>query len=95
MTEQAVTENPLWPRYESPGDLLDIESVPLAERGLPKSTYALLTRAASRWPDRIALTVLPAAARWREPLRCTYSQLLAAVHRYANLRHELGVRHHR
>ncbi|WP_433725499.1 acyl-CoA synthetase [Nocardia sp. CA-129566] len=92
MTEQVVTENPLWPRYESPGDLPDIESVPLAERGLPESTYALLTRAASRWPDRIALTVLPEAARWREPVRCTYSQLLADVHRYANLLHELGVR---
>lgn len=25
-------------------------------------------------------------------MRCTYSQLLAAVHRYANLLHELGVR---
>lgn len=92
MTEQVVTENPLWPRYESPGDLPDIESVPLAERGLPESTYALLTRAASRWPDRIALTVLPEAGRWREPVRCTYSQLLADVHRYANLLHELGAR---
>ncbi|MGY1945802.1 acyl-CoA synthetase [Nocardia asiatica] len=87
-----MTEHPLWPRYAEPADLPEIESVPLAERGLPESTYTLLTRAAQSWPDRTAVTVLPEAARWREPLRRTYAQLLADVHRYANLLHEIGVR---
>lgn len=91
MTEVIAATAELWPRYAEPGDLLAIESIPLAERGLPQSTYELLTRAAARWPDRVALTVLPEAARWREPLRRTFGELLADVHRYANLLRRLGV----
>ncbi|WP_446219425.1 acyl-CoA synthetase [Micromonospora sp. IBHARD004] len=82
----------LWPDYATPADLAAIEAVPLEARGLPESTYALLARAATRWPDRTALNVLPDAARWREPLRRTFAELLAEVHRYANLLHDLGVR---
>lgn len=91
MTEITAATAELWPRYAEPGDLLAIESIPLAERGLPQSTYELLSRAAARWPDRVALTVLPEAARWREPLRRTLGELLADVHRYANLLRRLGV----
>ncbi|MEV6336320.1 acyl-CoA synthetase [Nocardia vinacea] len=86
-----TTTDLLWPRYSGPGDLAEIESLPLAERGLPESTYALLVRATALWPDRNALTVLPEAARWREPLQCSYSELLSDVHRYANLLHRLGI----
>ncbi|MET8778910.1 acyl-CoA synthetase [Nocardia sp. NPDC004654] len=91
-TLAASAEDLLWPRYAEPEDLAAIESVPLAARGLPESTYALLVRAAARWPRREAITVLPEAARWREPLRRSYAELLADVHRHANLLHELGVR---
>ena len=63
-----------------------------APAACPRSTYALLARAATLWPDRTAVTVLPDAARWPEPLRRTFAELLADVHRYANLLHELGVR---
>src|SRR4029450_1297328 len=69
-----------------------IEAVPLAARGLPKSTYALLARAATRWPDDTAITGLPDAAREREPLQRTFGEPLADVHRTANLLHRLGVR---
>ena len=62
-----MTEDLLWPDYATPDDLATIEAVPLEKRGLPESTYALLTRAATRWPDRTAISVLPDAARWREP----------------------------
>ncbi|WP_040687963.1 acyl-CoA synthetase [Nocardia vinacea] len=86
-----TTTDLLWPRYSGPGDLAEIESLPLAERGLPESTYALLVRATQLWPDRNALTVLPEAARWREPLQRSYSELLSDVHRYANLLHRLGI----
>jgi len=86
-----MTGTSLWPRYAEPGDLAAIEAVPLADRGLPESTYALLRRAAAVWTDRPATTVLPAAARWREPVRRTFAELLADVHRYANLLRELGV----
>ena len=85
-------EDLLWPPSVTPTDLAAIEAVPLAARGLPESTYALLTRAATRWPDRTAITVLPDAARWREPLRRTFADLLADVHRCANLLYGLGVR---
>ncbi|WP_037321393.1 acyl-CoA synthetase [Amycolatopsis orientalis] len=87
-----MTGASLWPRYAEPADLAAIEAVPLAERGLPESTYALLSRAAGWWPDHPATTVLPEAARWREPVRRTFAELLADVHRYANLLWELGIR---
>ena len=91
-TTTATGDDLLWPPYEAPSDLAAIEAVPLAARGLPESTYALLTRAARRWPERPAITVLPEAARCREPLHRTFGELLADVHRYANLLHRLGVR---
>ncbi|MEV6825976.1 acyl-CoA synthetase [Amycolatopsis sp. NPDC051102] len=87
-----MTGGSLWPSYAGPGELAAIEAVPLAERGLPESTYALLSRAAGAWPDRPATTVLPDAVRWREPVRRTFAELLADVHRYANLLRDLGVR---
>jgi fatty-acyl-CoA synthase len=87
-----MTEDLLWPRYATPDDLATIEAVPLEKRGLPDSTYALLVRAAARWPHRTAMTVMPEAARWREPKRHTFAELLADVHRYANLLLKLGRR---
>ena len=87
-----MTTDLLWPRYAVPTDLATIEAVPLRDRGLPESSYALLTRAARMWPDRLALTVLPDGARWREPVQRSFSELLDDVHRYANLLHRLGVR---
>jgi fatty-acyl-CoA synthase len=87
-----VTGDLLWPRYADPADLAAIEAVPLETRGLPESTYALLARAAERWPEKLAVTALPGAGRWRDPLRRTFAELLADVHRHANLLHRLGVR---
>ncbi|MGO4614974.1 acyl-CoA synthetase [Nocardia sp. 2YAB30] len=92
MTDDLITADLLWPRYAGPSDLPEIESVPLAEPRLPESTYALLVRAAELWPQRTAVAVLPEAAQWREPLRRGLAELLADVHRYANLLYELGVR---
>jgi len=84
----------LWPRYSTPTDLADIESVPLAQRGLPESTYALLARAATLWPDRTALRVLPDATRWTEPTCRTFGELLIDVHKTANMLRDLGVQRH-
>jgi fatty-acyl-CoA synthase len=89
-----MTEDLLWPPYATPADLEVIEQVPLAARGLPESTYALLVRAAENWPDRTAISVLPGEADWRQPARRTFAELLADVHRYANQMHQLGVRRH-
>jgi fatty-acyl-CoA synthase len=82
----------LWPAYAGPGDLAAIEAVPLADRGLPGTTYELLLRAARLWPDRVALSVLPGGDRWECPAQRTYAELLRDVHRYANVLHTLGVR---
>jgi fatty-acyl-CoA synthase len=64
----------------------------LAQRGLPASTYDVLCRAAALWPRRTALSVLPEASRWRDHSGTTFAELLAAVHRAANLLHDLGIR---
>ena len=82
----------LWPTYDGPGDLAAIESVPLADRGLPATTHELLVRAARLWPDRVARSVLPDGDRWDQPAERTFAELLADVHRYANVFHALGVR---
>ena len=81
----------LWPHYASPADIKHIESVPLTQRGLPESTYAALARAAAMWPDRTAVTVLPDATRWEEPTHRTFGELLADVHRTANMLRDIGV----
>ncbi|HET9173357.1 MAG TPA: acyl-CoA synthetase [Actinospica sp.] len=81
----------LWPRYAEPADVARIEEVPLSERGLPESTYELLARAARLWPDKPAVTVLPEAARWREPYQRTYTELIEEVHRIANALRRFGV----
>jgi fatty-acyl-CoA synthase len=81
----------LWPHYATPADLEDIESIPLAHRGLPESTYELLVRAATLWPDRTAVTILPDATRWEQPMHHTFGELLADVHKAANLLRDIGV----
>jgi len=82
----------LWPTYDGPDDLATVEAVPLADRGLPRTTYELLVRAASLWPERVALSVLADGDRWEHPAERTYAELLTDVHRYANVLHALGVR---
>ena len=82
---------PLWPRYSSPDDIVDIERTPLSERGLPASTYELLCRAARLWPDRTAAAVLRNTERWQEPVNLTFAELLSTVNRIANLLREIGV----
>ncbi|ABW12402.1 AMP-dependent synthetase and ligase [Parafrankia sp. EAN1pec] len=87
-----MSDDLLWPAYNGPADLAAVEAVPFEARGLPDSTYTLLKYAAAQWPDHTALIVLPEAARWREPLHRSFIELLADVHRYANLLYSLGVR---
>ncbi|WP_410789599.1 acyl-CoA synthetase [Kribbella sp. C-35] len=82
----------LWPEYTGPADLPAIEAISLSDRGLPVTTYDVLCRAAEQWPARTALTVMPDADRWRHHADFTFADLRAAVHRTANLLHDLGVR---
>ena len=87
-----MSEQLMWPQYSSPSDLAAIESIPLAERNLPESTYAIVRRAASHWPDRIATSVLSDGAHWQHPHRRTFGQLHAQVTRTANYLHSIGIR---
>lgn len=89
-----MTTNLLWPRYSEPADVVAIESIPLSERGLPESTYAVLKRAAEFWPDRPAITVMPDAQRWQQPSTRTFSELLIDVHKAANMLRQNGIGRH-
>ena len=82
----------LWPSYAGPGDLAEIEAIPLEMRGLPDSTYALLEWAAARWPERSAFHVLADAEHWEQPVSVSFGELLTDVHRIANALRHLGVR---
>jgi fatty-acyl-CoA synthase len=86
-----MTHSLLWPTYDSPDDLAAVETVPLADRGLPATTYDLLRRAAERRSDHVALHVMPDAERWREAVAVTFGELLDDVHRIANALHARGV----
>lgn len=81
----------VWPTFETPEDVERIEAVPLADRDLPATTYQVLRRAARQWPDRVAVSVMPDAARWREAVSVTYGELLDRVDRVANALVRRGV----
>jgi fatty-acyl-CoA synthase len=85
------TELPLWPGFSGPADLDEVERIPLSERGLPASTYELVTRAAGLWPDRPAVSVLADAERFHTPLVRSFAELAQDVHRAAAVLAGLGV----
>ncbi|HEX2312616.1 MAG TPA: acyl-CoA synthetase [Thermomonospora sp.] len=69
-----------------PEDLAPVEAVPLHERDLPASTYELLRRTATAYPDRAALHLLgEGGVPWRQAARWSYGVLLGRVHQAANL----------
>jgi fatty-acyl-CoA synthase len=81
----------LWPPFNRPADLAEVERIPLGDRGLPASTYELVTRAAELWPDRPAVSVLPDAESFYTPLVWTFAEFARDVHRAAAVLAELGV----
>ncbi|MBV8593264.1 MAG: acyl-CoA synthetase [Caulobacteraceae bacterium] len=76
---------------KSLADIVAIEAVPLAERGLPESTYAALAASAKRGPDRTALTFFLSAERLDKTHVWTYAELFADITRTANVLASLGV----
>ena len=91
-TTDTASETLLWPAAASPRDLEEIERTPLEQRGLPATTYELVTRAARLWPDLPAVSVLPDAERFQTPVTRTFGQLAGDVHRAAGVLAGLGVR---
>ena len=84
----SVTE---WPTFSAPGDVERIETVPLDRRDLPATTYQVLERAAERWPDRVAVSVMPDASRWAESVSVTYAELLVTTEKIAKALVRRGV----
>jgi fatty-acyl-CoA synthase len=87
----SATSDLLWPSFSGPSELAAIERVRLSDRGLPASTYELVTRAASLWPDRPAVSVLTDAESFHAPLVRTFAELAGDVHRAAAVLGGLGV----
>lgn len=74
--------------------LADIEALERTayDEAIPaRTTYGLIARAARRFPERIGFTYLPDGELASAPQRITYAQLLANIHRAANLFRRLGV----
>ncbi len=81
-------------------DIEQIEATPLAERNLPKSTYAAIARTAQASPESFAIRYIENGEAWRAARDggktalsrdITYAQLLSSIHRTANLFRSLGV----
>jgi fatty-acyl-CoA synthase len=72
-------------------DIEALERTPYEEAIPARTTYGLIARAAERFAERTAFTYLPDGELATAPGRITYSQLLANIHRAANLFRRLGV----
>jgi fatty-acyl-CoA synthase len=72
-------------------DIRDIESVPLAQRDLPGSTFEMLQAGAAKDPDASALSFILDAEHYKDVWSCTHRELMAHVTKAANCFRRLGV----
>lgn len=72
-------------------DVRRLEAVPFEQAVPVRSTYEIFRGSAQAFGDKTALTFLQSADPGGEVLRWTYAELLAGIHRTANLLHRLGV----
>jgi fatty-acyl-CoA synthase len=77
--------------FRSLADIEALERTPYDEAIPARTTYGLIARAAECFPQRIAFTFLPDGELDTPPQRVTYRELLANIHRAANLFRRLGV----
>ncbi len=77
--------------FTSLADIERLEQTPREQTAPHRSPYALIRAAAGRFPEREAFTFLPDAALDSAPRRVRYRELLADIHRAANLFRSLGV----
>lgn len=82
-------------RVTSLADVRQIEATPLSEALTVRSTYEIFRSSAHTFGDKTALGFLRTADPAEEPVRWSYSQLLARIHQTANALHALGVGPHR
>lgn len=73
-------------------DVLEIEKVPLVERGLPRSTLEMLTEAAMEYPDQTALRFFLQGTSFKQSHNYSYRDVNGLIYQTANLFHSLGIR---
>ena len=78
-------------RVTSLADVRQIEATPLSEALTVRSTYEIFRSSAHTFGDKTALGFLRTADPAEEPVRWSYSQLLAGIHQTANALHALGI----
>ena len=78
-------------RVTSLAGVRQIEATPLSEALTVRSTYEIFRSSAHTFGDKTALGFLRTADPAEEPVRWSYSQLLAGIHQTANALHALGV----
>jgi fatty-acyl-CoA synthase len=71
-------------------DIRAIERTPFMQRRWPRNTYSLLSEAADRFGDDLALTWLPDASNLEASSSWTFKELFRDVTRTANLFRQLG-----
>ncbi|HSH90164.1 MAG TPA: acyl-CoA synthetase [Ramlibacter sp.] len=86
----SVPFTPAFP-IRSMADVRRLEEVPFDKALTVRSTYEIFRNSARAFGDKTALTFLRTGNPADEPIRWSYSQLLAGIHQTANLLHRLGV----
>src|SRR2546425_4067049 len=72
-------------------DVRRLEEPPLEQVLTTRSTYEIFCNSARAFSDKTALTFLRSGDPAAEPIRWSFTQLLAGIHQTANLLHALGV----
>lgn len=72
-------------------DIEAFEAVPLAERGLPNSTYEVLQRSAEAHPNLPALIFFLQGTAFKQSVTFTFGEWLAKITQTANMFHALGI----
>ena len=80
-----------FPTFKTLDDILTFEQTPLAERGLPPTTYQALKRGAAIDPEAPALSFFLSASAMRTPYVLTHGELFAKITQSANALRRLGL----
>lgn len=72
-------------------DIRRLEETPLEQALTVRSTYEIFRNAGAAFGAKTALTFLRSADPADPPIRWSYAELLAGIHRTANMLHRLGV----
>lgn len=75
----------------SADDIRSVEQTPLEEQYSQRTVYDVFTHSAEHYGERVALRFLHTAKPGGPDISWSYSELLANIHRTANLLHNLGV----